>query len=507
MFKSTREGQMKKNVKRAAAFLSAIVGVATMAQAQSTPASGFFDWSTQSNPTPNAAFTASPFLFNNAASASQVASVLAGTPAGRPLAVKIVEPLSDPAALAIFNNFAVKYVFCDFEDAGNVGKTRSIADQLLASTKSKSAFVGNFNFYPRSSSDTPRPPVVNSGDPKFYQNRPFSPTQYDDSRGQSPTLSGKHMANPQLYPGSPDYRTAGTPDLAIGGSGTPNIRSALFTLPIVRATVTENGLRGEGDRAKGDVFIPWVSRFNNYGNNSLDNSPAPGYQFIADSAHGTANQLPSRGDFQAQIIHYRLRGADSVNLFEESAGSVVGDSLQQNRADVVSGWGKSSVINSIFTRPHQLANLSTRIGIGGGSTGGKFAEDGNKGVTEAGALWSGVYDTQSGPNGRRLAIVLSNLSGSQKLVDLPNMIGGFHSLSGVPNHDDDYVLSAGQHRLLTFTLSGNMWHLNSNTVVFGGSDGFGSLTNRNGTGVPEPTTLGLLGIGAVGLLARRRRTA
>jgi hypothetical protein len=497
---------MKKYVKRAAAFLSAIVGVSAMAQAQSTPASGFFDWNTNANPTPNAAFTASPFLFNNAASASQVAAVLASSPAGRPLAVKVVEPLSDPAALAIFDNFPVKYVFCDFEDAGNVGRTRAIADQMLASNKSKSAFVGNFNFYPRSSQDGTRPPIVNSGDPNFYQNRPFSPTQYNDSRGKTATLTGKHMANPQLYPGSPDYRTPGTSDLSIP-SGTPNIRSALFTLPIVRATVTENGLRAEGDRAKGDVFIPWVSRFNNYGNNALDNDPAPGYQFHADAAHGTANQLASRGDFRAQILHYRLRGADSVNLFEASAGSVVGDSLPQNRADVAAGWAQSSVVNSIFTRPHQLANLSTRIGDTGGSSGGKFAENGAKGVVEAGAIWSGVYDTQTGPNGRRLAIVLSNLSNTQKTIDLPNLVGGFHTLSGVPNHDDDYVLSAGQHRLLTFTLSGGQWRLNSNSVVFAGSDGFGSLTNRNGVGVPEPTTFGLLGIGAIGLLARRRRNA
>jgi len=506
MFKSTREGQMMKNVKRAAAFFSAIVGVSAMAQAQATPASGFFDWSTQSNPTPNAAFTASPFLFNTPGSAAQVAAVLASAPAGRPLAVKVVEPLSDPAALAIFDNFPVKYVFCDFEDASNVGRTRAIADQVLSSAKSKTAFVGNFNFYPRSSSDTTRPPVVNSGDPNFYKVRPFSPTQYDDSRGHTATATGKHMANPQLYPGSPDYRTPGTSDLAIPG-GTPNIRSALFTLPVVRATVTENGLRGDGGRAKGDVFIPWVSRFNNYGNNSLDNDPAPGYQFHADSAHGTANQLPSRGDFEAQILHYRLRGADSVNLFEESAGSVVGDSLPQSRHDVTSGWGKSSVVNSIFTRPHQLANLSTRIGVGGHSTGGKLPQDGNSDVTQAGAIWSGVYDTQSSPGGRRLAIIISNLSAASKTIDLPNMIGGFHTISGNPTHDDDYVLSAGQHRLLTFTLSGNQWRLNSNSVVFGGSDSFGSLTNRNGTGVPEPTTFGLLGIGAIGLLARRRRTA
>jgi len=500
-----REGQSMKNVKRAAAFFSAIVGISTMANGQTAPSSGFFDWSTQTNPT-TANFTAAPFLSNNSASASQVAAELnKSAAAGKPLAVKVIEPLTDPAAIAIFNNFAVKYVICDFEDASAVGRTRAIADQVLNSAKSKGAFVGNFNFYPRSSTDGTRPPTVNSGDNKFYQNRPFS-DQYTDSRGKTATSQGKLFAAPQLYPGSPDYRTGGTSDLTIP-SGTPNIRSALFTLPIVRATVTENGLVGDGGKSKGDQFIPWVSRFNNYGNNSLDNDPAPGYQFHADSAHGTANQLLGRGDFQAQILHYRLRGADSVNLFAASAGSVVGDSLAQNRSDVANGWKTSSVINSIFTRSHALANLSTNIGDKGGTSGGTNPGDGNAGITQAGAVWSGVYDKGSVSGGRRLAILMSNLGTSQKTIDLPNLIGGFHTISGTPGADDDYVLAAGQHRLLTFTLNNNMWRLNSNSVVFSGSDSFGSLTDRNGTGVPEPTTIGLLGIGAVGLLTRRRRTA
>jgi hypothetical protein len=500
MQSSNREGQMMKNVKRAAAFFSAVVGISTMANAQATPSSGFFDWSTTANPT-TASFTAAPVLSNNSTSAAQVAAQLnLSASAGKPLAVRVLEPLTDPAAVAIFNNFAVKYVICDFEATSAVGQTRAIADQVLNSTKSKGAFVGNFNFYPRSTTDGSRPPTVNSADPKFYQNRPFS-EQYSDSRGKTATTTGKLFAAPQLYPGSPDYRTPGTPDMTVPG-GTPNIRSALFTLPIVRATVTENGLIGDGGKAKGDQFIPWVSRFNNYGNASLDNDPAPGYQFHADAAHGTANQLLSRGDFQAQILHYRLRGADSVNLFAESAGSVVGDSLAQNRSDVANGWKASSVINSIFSRPHALASLSTKIGDAGGSSGGNSATDGNAGITQAGAVWSGVYDTGSVSGGRRLSILLSNLGTSQKTIDLPNLIGGFHTVSGTPGADDDYVLAAGQHRLLTFTLSSNSWHLNSNTVVFGGS-----LADRNGTGVPEPTTIGLLGIGAVGLLARRRRTA
>jgi len=156
MFTSFREGQMKMSVKRTAAFLAAVLGVSAMANAQPKPASGFFDWSTQSNPTPNASYTAAPFLFNNPTSANQVAIELnKSAAAGKPLAIKIVEPLNDPAALAIFNNFAVKYIFCDFELATAVGNTRAIADAALNSAKSKGAFVGNFNFYPAPAATPP----------------------------------------------------------------------------------------------------------------------------------------------------------------------------------------------------------------------------------------------------------------------------------------------------------------------------------------------------------------
>ena len=65
---------------------------------------------------------------------------------------------------------------------------------------------------------------------------------------------------------------------------------------------------------------------------------------------------------------------------------------------------------------------------------------------------------------------------------------------------DDFVINAGSHRLLAFTLSGGQWQLNSSSVSF-------TDDNRNGVGIPEPTTLGLLGVGAAGLLIRRRRHA
>ncbi|HEX8910974.1 MAG TPA: PEP-CTERM sorting domain-containing protein [Humisphaera sp.] len=475
--------------KQAVALFSAILGTAGLASAQSVPSSGFFDWSENTNPTaPD--FTASPFLDNN--NATQVAAQLsAAQAAGKPLAVKVREPLTNPASQAIFNQFAVKYVFCDFEDAALVGRTRAVADLVLSSTASKNAFVGNFNVYPNSGSDGTRPVAANTN------------YQYGDIRGKTPTSTGKLMSNEQLYPGQSDFRTGGTSQLPIPG-GTPNIRSGLFTLPIIRQTVAENSLPGS------DAHIPWVTRFNNWGNTLLDTdgNSSNGYQFVQNASNPANGQLLSRGDFQAQILHYRLRGADSVNLFQASAGSVQGYSRAQEQSDIRTGWGGSAVVNGIFSRNNfALANLTTVIGDRGGSSGDPANSSQNptsvgpRGLAVAGAAWSGVYD-KSGST-RKLSILISNMGTDNKTIDLPNFIGGYHAMAS--NGSDDFAVSPGQHRLLTFTLKPqsslgkNMsWVLDSNVAVF-------TDNNRNGVGIPEPTSAAVLGLGAVGLLAARRR--
>ena len=254
-------------------------------------------------------------------------------------------------------------------------------------------------------------------------------------------------------------------------------------------------------------LIPYVTRFNNWGNPALGGGPS-GTGFVQNAATPSNGQLLSRGDFQAMILHYRMRGADSVNLFNEATGSVVGYGPTQEQADVKTGWAASSVANGIFSRRnYAFANLTNVIGDSNSNSGNV-----NPRSTEiAGAVWSGVYDrpgsTDPSTGRRRLTILLSNLSSVRKIVDFPNNIGGFSTFKapGSTSLDrfDDYAIDPGQHRLLNFALQNSSrgrleW-------VFTGDQFIGLDNNRNGVGIPEPTTLSLVGVGALGLLARRRR--
>src|SRR5439155_10243449 len=213
----------------------------------------------------------------------------------------------------------------------------TMVNQVRNSTYAKIAYVGEFELTPLSGVATKD---VDHKDPTRRGPIPYTQSDYN--------ASGVSMANTELYPGSPTYRNKSTFDWA-----NANIRTGLFVGPLGRMTQVQNVLNQQYNGLSKDLGpgfhkqIPWVARFNNWGNNSL-NSPVhttPGYQYefvpgkqlpqAGLSATQTLNQMMGRGDFSAQILHYRLRGAYSVALFEPG---VVGYTKLEEQQDVRDGW-------------------------------------------------------------------------------------------------------------------------------------------------------------------------
>src|SRR5205085_11678023 len=102
----------------------------------------------------------------------------------------------------------------------------------------------------------------------------------DGSKGQNPyysttdfRASGLNMANEQLYPGDSSFRNP-----IAGNSTAPNIRSALFTLPIQRDSIVSQNI------GAGQLHTPYIARFNNYTNpffqNTVTTIPDPQGGFI-----------------------------------------------------------------------------------------------------------------------------------------------------------------------------------------------------------------------------------
>ena len=463
-----RAGRLARKV--CAAILAAM-GVAATAQAAASPQ--FFDWSVPAESGgPN--YTPSPFLTNtNFASVDAFLATQAATP-GNLLALKVNSPITSAGAKAIFDKYKINYVFADYEDGGALANTQALVATIKASKKSAGAFVGDFSMAPLNSDPTrpsslpPLTPTASGG------HSLFSATSYKNAQ--------VNMANPALYPGAPDFRNP-----AEGNSNAPNIRSALFVLPIQRLSLTKQAL------PSGQKLIPWVSRFNNFGNDGLNNGPPSSlhkFQFVQAAVNPADGQLLSRGDFEAQILHYRMRGANSVNLFNYAIpnSSVIGYSSTMERTDALTGWNQSAAA-AVFNRGHfAFANFGTTAIVNPFKT-----------VTSesVGTIWSGVYDTTG--TRRQLVVLLSNLGNVNQEVDIPK-VGGIPTFENiVKTHDrDDYDIEAGAHRILVFNLTGGKWRLATTTLTF-------TDNNRNGVGVPEPTSAALLALGGAGLLLRRKR--
>ena len=506
----------------------------------------FSDWEVKTNPAP-LDFYATPNA-NNGNAAAVVGQLNASAVAGKPLGIQVYEgPLSSATAATLFNTHytgdkAISYVFADFETgnhATDVNNTLALVNQVRGSKWSNNAYVGQFNMTPLKGYG----PSVKDGFDPFGRGTPeFIEADYKKAK--------VNMANTALYPGAAQDRNKSTFDWA-----NANIRTGLFIAPIGRMTAVQmkldkdyhghsggatNPQSGDGDFLKLDrdkhKQIPSVTRFNNFGNASLDsdNNPSNGYKFVPGaplpqaglSGAQTANQMTGRGDFSAQILHYRMRGAYSVMLFEPG---VVGYTKPQMQQDVRDGWyGASDVhvahMNNIFAQKDAREATLTLNPIVDGT---KLPDDGKSGFRseQSGTIWSGEYSK----NLKQLDILASNLDTINHMVKFGKVDAyDVFTLHGTGAHANDVydspgdltasrnrTIEAGFHRLLQFDLvttrvynnssftgtfhTKTIWLLNQNYQVF-------TNNNRNDQGIPEPTTFGMLAAaGSMAAVCRRSR--
>ena len=444
----------------------------------------FFDWSINTT----GSYVPSPFLTD---SNRDAVNAFLQQQSQNIRAVKVQGPISNSTANLIFNNtkYHVSYVFGDFETNDAANQIKKLAQQVRfvngvnngPKTQSTNAFIGNFGFQHLSNDVTTPPGFVGNSLGDF-------------------TSAKLNMSNPELYSGSVTFKTP-----AAGNSSAPNIRSALFALPALRVSqIKVNSPASE-------AIVPYVARFNNAFNLALDTdrNPANGYKFVpgqsipakfglpAVSASDTRNQMLSRRDFATQILHLRLRGANSYMAFEPG---VVGYFNEDKRKDARTGWTESHV-NSIFAAADAKLLLGKDTDYPGGPTTGDKDFNGNilidgkdKTVESAGALFSGVYSLTL----KKMDVLLSNMDDDDHTLTLPPTVGGFSLLK------KSFDLDAGQHLLVEYKLTTS--GVNKGWSVMMQQFPFLQLpNNRNEVGIPEPANMTILAVLAFAAVTPRRR--
>jgi len=208
--------------------------------------SQWFDWWTDTNVPPVSGYLNSPRLTN--ANAAAVNTFLTtGLPAGAIRAVKIegsgANPLNTSTTNLIFNNpnYNVSYVFGDVESgaaspvdiAGVINRIRWV-NGVVGGTKTRSnlAYVGNFAM------STVTNDRAGNGKKHSTNAMDFSYKTYG--------TTGANMSNPDLYPGDPSFRNFAQGDSTATQFSPPNIRTSLFTLPLMRMGQTTDGAMTNG---------------------------------------------------------------------------------------------------------------------------------------------------------------------------------------------------------------------------------------------------------------------
>jgi hypothetical protein len=481
------QGRAKHMIKN---FKGWILGVAACAfvgmGVQAVHADDYFDWLAEGfngNVPTSPNYITTPGL-NDSNVAQVVAWLTTQQGLGKALAVKVRAgvTLSPTTIAAVYGHFDIKYTFADYEGPTTVAMLSALVTQIKGSTvtgpafNAGTAFVGNYAIAPIPSDPT----HPTTGTTYTAGNSPVeSYSNITDFRN-----SGVNMSNEELYPGDSSFRNPIYGNTPTGkGSNAPNILSSLFTLPIERLSFASQNL------GAGQLHIPYISRFNNSDNASFSNTVVGGMAAFDTSGssiggQAVAGQLLSRNDFEALVLHYRMRGATSYQLLDPG---VVGYTQAQEESDAEAGWTESLVAGVLGGTNGRAANLGTTITVDGTL----------KTVENAGVIWSAV--TNDNATGPQLAVLVSNMdttTGSHTVTFNTRINNATLSYTTGP-------LAGGSHTILRFDKVGGAWSLLDTDPVF--NTGGSIMTSRDGVGIPEPASLSLIGLGMMGVLCRRRR--
>ena len=227
-------------------------------------------------------------------------------------------PFRPPSAWMQSKGYPLNYVFADYESpAANdnclatVALVRSSPDPQI-----NQAMVGNYGYYPGAYNLTGGNGAVDQTQADaFYRSSGMNaamPNAYDYSSyiSLSDSTSGWGSANWWNSTWNSSYLTPNQ-QAAIGGSYlSPNQRAALFYGPLELVSLAARSL------PVGDELIPYVSDLLPY-----------------NGATVAAGQDPTEADYEALIIHYRLRGAAGIYTFP---GGTIDYTTYRN--DVLTAW-------------------------------------------------------------------------------------------------------------------------------------------------------------------------